>query len=66
MEETPRLALTTQQEEYKMTDTEKLDDIRKKLRKMEIESKIQVVVVILTFVGIISLPSLINKIKKSL
>jgi hypothetical protein len=49
-----------------MTDTEKLDDIRKKLRKMEIESKIQVVVVILTFVGIISLPSLINKIKKSL
>ena len=65
MEET-RLALTTKQEEYKMTDTEKLDDIRKKLRKMEIESKIQVVVVILTFVGIISLPSLINKIKKSL
>jgi hypothetical protein len=49
-----------------MTDTEKLDDIRKKLRKMEIESKIQVVVVVLTFVGIISLPSLINKIKKSL
>jgi len=49
-----------------MTDTEKLDDIRKKLRKMEIESKIQVAVVILTFIGIISLPSLINKIKKTL
>ncbi len=49
-----------------MTDTEKLDDIRKKLRKMEIESKIQVVVVILTFVGIISLPHLIKKIKNSI
>jgi len=49
-----------------MTDTEKLDDIRKKLRKMEIESKIQVVVVILTFVGIISLPHLIKKLKNSI
>jgi len=49
-----------------MTDTEKLDDIRKKLRKVEIESKIHVVVAILTFIGIISLPSLINKIKKTL
>lgn len=47
-----------------MTDTEKLDDIRKKLRKMEIESKIQLAVVILAFLGILSLPQLINKIKK--
>jgi hypothetical protein len=44
----------------------KIDVINKRIRRMEIESKIQVAIVILAFVGVLSLTDLMRKIKSNI
>lgn len=47
-----------------MTDSEKLDVIEKRLRRVEVSSYIHVAVVIIGFLGIVTLGEMIGKIKK--
>lgn len=47
-----------------MTDSEKLDVIEKRLRRVEISSYIHVAVVIIGFLGVLTLSEMIGKIKK--
>lgn len=46
-----------------MTDSEKLDHIHKQMRRMEISTHIQTAIVVIGFLGIISLGALIEKTK---
>lgn len=46
-----------------MTDSEKLDKINERLKRVEINSHIHIAIVIIGFLGIASLKSLINKAK---
>jgi len=44
-----------------MTDSEKLDKISERLKRMEINSHINIFIVIIGFLGIVSFKSLIKK-----
>jgi Cu/Ag efflux pump CusA len=46
-----------------LTDSEKLDSINARLKRVEINSFIHVAIVVVTFLGIISLSDLISKVK---
>lgn len=47
-----------------MTDSERLVIIEQKLKKVELNSYVHITIVILGFLGVLSLGSLIQKIKK--
>lgn len=47
-----------------MTDSEKLDDISKRIKRIEIKSWIHLTVVILGFIGVVSLGDALRKMKK--
>lgn len=49
---------------YSMTDSERLEQIEKKLNKIELTSKIHLAVIIISFLGVITLGSLIQDLKK--
>ena len=49
-----------------MTDSEKLDVLNKRMRRAEISQNIQTALTIIAFLGIVSLGSLIVKVKKNL
>ena len=53
-------------EDRKLTVDEKLDLMNKRLKRMEISQNIQTAIVLLGFVGIISLSSLAAKIKSKI
>jgi hypothetical protein len=45
---------------------DKINSMNKRIRRMEIDSKIQLAIVILAFVGILSLSDLIRKAKREI
>ena len=47
-----------------MTDSERLEQIENKLNKIELTSKIHLAVIIISFLGVITLGSLIRDLKK--
>ena len=49
---------------YSMTDSERLEQIENKLNKIELTSKIHLAVIIISFLGVITLGSLIRDLKK--
>lgn len=49
-----------------LTDSQKLDLLNKRLKRMEISQNIQTMVVILGFVGIVSLGTLLAKVKSKI
>ncbi len=49
-----------------MTDSEKLDDITKRLKRVEISSDIHTIINILIFLGIASVGALITKVKNKI
>jgi hypothetical protein len=51
-------------ENNNITDSQKLDIIEKRLRRMEVSTHIHTAVVIIGFLGIISLGAMLGKIKK--
>lgn len=53
-------------EDRKLTVDEKLDLMNKRLKRMEISQNIQTAIVLLGFVGIISLGGLVSKIKSKI
>ena len=46
-----------------MSDSEKLDEISKRLKRVEINSHIHLIVIVLGFIGIVSVKELIKKAK---
>ncbi len=50
-------------EQKPLTDSEKLDILSKRMRRMEINSHIQTAIVVLGFLGVLSLASLVDKVK---
>ena len=53
-------------EDKKLTVDEKLDLMNKRLKRMEISQNIQTAIVLLGFIGVISLSSLAAKIKNKI
>ncbi len=53
-------------ENKKLTVDEKLDLMNKRLKRMEISQNIQTAIVLLGFIGVISLSSLASKIKNKI
>jgi hypothetical protein len=53
-------------EQKKLTDSEKLDIISKRMKRAEVSQNIQTVITIIGFLGVISLGTLISKIKNGL
>jgi len=51
-------------ENNNLTDSQKLDIIEKRLRRMEVSTHIHTAVVIIGFLGIISLGTMLSKLKK--
>lgn len=49
-----------------LTDSEKLDVLNRRIRRMEASQHIQTIIVVVGFLGIISFASLIKKAKNSL
>jgi hypothetical protein len=47
-----------------MTDSEKLDRLNRRLRRMEVSQHIQTAIVVIAFLGIVSLGTLIKKTKR--
>ncbi len=50
-------------EQKQLTDSEKLDNLLKRMKRAEISQNIQTVITIVGFLGIISLGTLISKLK---
>jgi len=46
-----------------MTDSQKLEDIGKRIRRIEINSHIHLAIIVLGFVGLFSLKEVIKKVK---
>jgi hypothetical protein len=46
-----------------LTDSEKLDILNKRMKRVEISTHLQTAVVVIGFLGIVSLASLIDKLK---
>ena len=53
-------------EEKKLTDSEKLDILAKRMKRAEISQNIQTAITIIGFLGVISLGALITKVKNGL
>lgn len=51
------------EEQKQLTDSEKLDIINRKIKHIEVSTHIQTAIMIIGFLGIISLATLISKIK---
>lgn len=49
-----------------MTDTERLEQIEKKLNKIELTSKIHLAIIIFSFLGVVTLGGLIKEIKNKM
>lgn len=50
-------------EQQQLTDSQKLDILSKRMRRIEASTHLQTAIVIIGFLGIVSLGSLISKIK---
>ena len=50
-------------EQKQLTDSEKLDILSKRMKRAEISQNIQTVITVVAFLGIISLGTLIHKLK---
>lgn len=50
-------------EQKQLTDSEKLDKLNLRLKRMEISQHIQTIIVVIGFLGIISFGALLNKVK---
>jgi hypothetical protein len=50
-------------EQKQLTDSEKLDILSKRMKRIEISTNLQTAIVLIGFLGIISLSTLIEKIK---
>jgi len=53
-------------QQKQLTDSEKLDILSKRMKRAEVSQNIQTVITIVGFLGIISLGTLISKIKNGL
>jgi len=53
-------------EQKKLTDSEKLDILSKRMKRAEISQNVQTVITIIGFLGVISLGTLISKLKNGL
>jgi len=53
-------------EQKQLTDSEKLDILSKRMKRAEISQNIQTVITIIGFLGVISLGTLISKLKNGL
>lgn len=53
-------------DQNKLTDSEKLDFLNKRIKRMEISQNIQTAINIIGFLGVISFASLITKIKNGI
>jgi hypothetical protein len=51
-------------ENNQLTDSQKLDIIKKQMRRIEISTHVQTAIVIIGFLGIISLGAMVGKLKK--
>ncbi len=53
-------------EQKQLTDSEKLDKLNQRIKRMEYSQHIQTAIVIIGFLGIISFSSLVNKVKNGI
>jgi hypothetical protein len=53
-------------EEKKLTDSEKLDILSKRMKRAEISQNIQTVITIIGFLGVVSLGALLSKLKNGI
>jgi hypothetical protein len=51
-------------EQKQLTDSEKLDILSRRMRRMEVSTNIQTVIMVVGFLGIVSLSSLVVKLKQ--
>ena len=53
-------------EQKQLTDSEKLDILSKRIKRMEVSQHIQTAIVIFGFLGILSVATLINTVKQKI
>jgi hypothetical protein len=51
-------------EQKQLTDSEKLDILSKRMRRMEISTNLQTAIMVIGFLGIVSLSTLVVKLKE--